>query len=69
MEYMNLQLDREKAYQGGTVSPRYVTKINVQNKNVTIGERNDLLVSSFIVEELSCVNDLEYKKSYNTNKV
>ena len=52
---------QRKGLPGGYSTPRYVTKINVQNKNVTIGERNDLLVSSFIVEELSCVNDLEYK--------
>ena len=52
---------QRKGLPGGYGTPRYVTKINVQNKNVTIGEKNDLLVSSFIVEELSCVNDLEYK--------
>ena len=52
---------QRKGLPGGYGTPRYVTKINVQNKNVTIGEKNDLLVSSFIVEELSCINDLEYK--------
>ena len=52
---------QRKGLPGGYVTPRYVTKINVQNKNVTIGEKNDLLVSSFIIEELSCVNNLEYK--------
>ena len=52
---------QRKGLPGGYGTPRYVTKINVQNKNVTIGEKKDLLVSSFIVEELSCVNDLEYK--------
>ena len=52
---------QRKGLPGGYSTPRYVTKINVQNKNVTIGEKNDLLVSSFIVEELSCINDLEYK--------
>ena len=36
----------------GVRYPRYVTKINVQNKNVLL-EKKDLLVSSFIVEELS----------------
>ena len=52
---------QRKGLPGGYGTPRYVTKINVQNKNVTIGEKKDLLVSSFIVEELSFVNDLEYK--------
>ena len=52
---------QRKGLPGGYGTPRYVTKINVQNKNVTIGEKNDLLVSSFIIEELSCINDLEYK--------
>jgi len=52
---------QRKGLPGGHGTPRYVTKINVQNKNVTIGEKKDLLVSSFIVEELSFVNDLEYK--------
>ena len=52
---------QRKGLPGGYGTPRYVTKINVQNKNVTIGEKNDLLVSSFIIEELSCVNNLEYK--------
>ena len=54
-------IGQRKGLPGGFGTPRYVTKINVQNKNVTIGEKNDLLVSSFIVEELSCINDLEYK--------
>tara|TARA_Y100001958_G_C21225303_1_gene550682 strand:- start:183 stop:1253 length:1071 start_codon:yes stop_codon:yes gene_type:complete len=54
-------IGQRKGLPGGYGTPRYVTKINVQNKNVTIGEKNDLLVSSFIVEELSCINDLEYK--------
>ena len=52
---------QRKGLPGGYGTPRYVTKINVENKNVTIGEKKDLLVSSFIVEELSFVNDLEYK--------
>tara|TARA_A100001037_G_scaffold152603_1_gene137737 strand:- start:180 stop:770 length:591 start_codon:yes stop_codon:yes gene_type:complete len=51
---------QRKGLPGGYGTPRYVTKINVQNKNVTIGEKKDLLVSSFIIEELSCINDLEY---------
>ena len=38
----------------------------IQNKNVTIGERNDSLVSSFIVEELSCVNDSNTKSIIQT---
>ena len=54
-------IGQRKGLPGGYGTPRYVTKINVQNKNVTIGEKKDLSVSSFIVEELSCVNDLEYK--------
>ena len=38
MEYMNLQWTEKRPTRGyGT--PRYVTKINVQKKNVTIGEK------------------------------
>ena len=51
---------QRKGLPGGQVTPRYVTKINVQNKNVTIGEQKDLLVESFIIEDVSMVKDIEY---------
>ena len=51
---------QRKGLPGGQVTPRYVTKINVQNKNVIIGEQKDLLVESFIIEDVSIVKDIEY---------
>ena len=51
---------QRKGLPGGQATPRYVTKINVQNKNVTIGEQKDLLVESFIIEDVSMVKDIEY---------
>ncbi len=51
---------QRKGLPGGQAAPRYVTKINVQNKNVIIGEQKDLLVESFIIEDVSIVKDIEY---------
>ena len=51
---------QRKGLPGGLATPRYVTKINVQNKNVIIGEQKDLLVESFIIEDVSIVKDIEY---------
>ncbi len=51
---------QRKGLPGGQATPRYVTKINVQNKNVIIGEHKDLLVESFIIEDVSIVKDIEY---------
>ena len=51
---------QRKGLPGGQATPRYVTKINVQNKNVIIGEQKDLLVESFIIEDVSIVKDIEY---------
>ena len=51
---------QRKGLPGGQATPRYVTKINVQNKNVIIGEQKDLLVESFIIEDVSFVKDIEY---------
>ena len=51
---------QRKGLPGGQATPRYVTKINVQNKNVIIGEQKDLLVGSFIIEDVSIVKDIEY---------
>ncbi len=51
---------QRKGLPGGQATPRYVTKINVQNKNVIIGEQKDLLVESFIIEDVSVVKDIEY---------
>ena len=51
---------QRKGLPGGQTTPRYVTKINVQNKNVIIGEQKDLLVESFIIEDVSIVKDIEY---------
>ena len=52
---------QRKGLPGGQATPRYVTKINVQNKNVIIGEQKDLLVESFIIEDVSIVKDIEYE--------
>ena len=51
---------QRKGLPGGQATPRYVTKINVQNKNVIIGEQKDLLVESFIIEDVSFVKDIEH---------
>ncbi len=51
---------QRKGLPGGQATPRYVTKINVQNKNVIIGEQKDLLVESFTIEDVSIVKDIEY---------
>ena len=51
---------QRKGLPGGQATPRYVTKINLQNKNVIIGEQKDLLVESFIIEDVSIVKDIEY---------
>ena len=51
---------QRKGLPGGQATPRYVTKINVRNKNVIIGEQKDLLVESFIIEDVSIVKDIEY---------
>ena len=51
---------QRKGLPGGQATPRYVTKINVQNKNVIIGDQKDLLVESFIIEDVSIVKDIEY---------
>ena len=51
---------QRKGLPGGQATPRYVAKINVQNKNVIIGEQKDLLVESFIIEDVSIVKDIEY---------
>ena len=51
---------QRKGLPGGQATPKYVTKINVQNKNVIIGEQKDLLVESFIIEDVSIVKDIEY---------
>ena len=51
---------QRKGLPGGQATPRYVTKINVQNKNVIIGEQKDLLVESFIIQDVSIVKDIEY---------
>ena len=51
---------QRKGLPGGQATPRYVTKINVQNKNVIIGEQKDLLVESFIIADVSIVKDIEY---------
>ena len=51
---------QRKGLPGGYEKPRYVTKINVQNKKVIVGEKKDLFVDSFIIEDISIVQDLEF---------
>ncbi len=51
-------IGQRKGLPGGQGEPKYVTKIDVSSKNVHIGERNDLLVSNFLLEDVSFVNEM-----------
>ena len=50
---------QRKGIPGGQGSPKYVTKIDVQNKKVYVGNKNELLTSSFYLEEVSFVNEIQ----------
>ena len=54
---MSLLLVR-KGLPGGQGEAKYVTKIDVTSKKVHIGERKDLLVQNFLLDEVSFVNDI-----------
>ena len=50
---------QRKGIPGGQGAPKYVTKIDVRNKKVFVGDKKDLLVSSFYLEDASFVNIIE----------
>ena len=50
---------QRKGIPGGQGAPKYVTKIDVRNKKVFVGDKKDLLVSSFYLEDASFVNLIE----------
>ena len=50
---------QRKGLPGGQGQARYVTKIDVSSKKVHIGEKKDLLVTNFLLEDVSFVNDIE----------
>ncbi len=50
---------QRKGLPGGQGEPRYVTKINVSSKQVQVGKKEDLLVSDFLIEDVSYVDVLE----------
>ena len=49
---------QRKGLTGGQGEAKYVTKIDVSSKKVHIGERKDLLVQNFLLDEVSFVNDI-----------
>ena len=49
---------QRKGLPGGQGEAKYVTKIDVSSKKVHIGERKDLLVQNFLLDEVSFVNDI-----------
>ena len=49
---------QRKGLPGGQGEAKYVTKIDVTSKKVHIGERKDLLVQNFLLDEVSFVNDI-----------
>ena len=50
---------QRKGIPGGQGEPKYVTKIDVRNKKVFVGDKKDLLTSSFYLEDVSFVNGIE----------
>ncbi len=53
---------QRKGIPGGQGAPKYVTKIDVQNKKVYVGNRKELLTSVFYLEDTSFVNTVETEK-------
>ena len=49
---------QRKGIPGGQGAPKYVTKIDVRNKKVFVGDKKDLLTASFYLEDVSFVNDI-----------
>ncbi len=52
---------QRKGIPGGQGSPKYVTKIDVKNKKVYVGNKEELLTSTFYLEDTSFVNEIETK--------
>jgi len=50
---------QRKGLPGGQGQAKYVTKIDVSSKKVHIGEKKDLLVTNFLLQDVSFVNDIE----------
>ena len=50
---------QRKGIPGGQGEPKYVTKIDVRNKKVFVGDKKDLLTSSIYLEDVSFVNGIE----------
>jgi tRNA-specific 2-thiouridylase len=50
---------QRKGIPGGQGKPKYVTKIDVVNKKVFVGEKKDLLTSTFYLEDVSFVNGVK----------
>ena len=53
---------QRKGIPGGQGAPKYVTKIDVQNKKVFVGEKQDLLISDFHLEDVTSVNGIQNTK-------
>ena len=53
---------QRKGIPGGQGAPKYVTKIDVQNKKVFVGEKQDLLISDFYLEDVTFVNGIQNTK-------
>ena len=53
---------QRKGIPGGQGAPKYVTKIDVQNKKVFVGEKQDLLISDFHLEDVTFVNGIQNTK-------
>ena len=51
---------QRKGLPGGLVDPRFVLEINPSTKNVVIGKKKQLEKDSFILKEVSFVNDIYY---------
>ena len=53
---------QRKGIPGGQGAPKYVTKIDVQNKKVFVGEKQDLLITNFYLEDVPFVNGIQNEK-------
>ena len=53
---------QRKGIPGGQGAPKYVTKIDVQNKKVFVGEKQDLLISDFYLDDVTFVNGIKNEK-------
>ena len=53
---------QRKGIPGGQGAPKYVTKIDVQNKKVFVGEKQDLLISDFYIDDVTFVNGIKNEK-------